>query len=786
MSYQRILALLPVWVGLASQSVVATDTTLTQEEIFARASPSVVTIHTFDARDRSLAQGSGVVTGAEEVATNCHVIRDATRIQVNHGEQRLTGRWSLMDRTRDLCLLSVPELGAPMVALRALDSVAVGEPVVAVGNPLGFGLAASRGLIVTIQAKQGETTLVTSAPVSPGSSGGGLFDLKGQLIGFTSAILGTGQNLNLVIPATALTKLRSDKQPPLPPPSTPAPEPRWLETIDQLWSKGDWQGVESHARQWTQAQPTSAFAHAALAAALTETKQYAEAANSVETALKLDPYLAVGWSRKAVILHAQGKLQEAEAALQRAAALIPGDAHPHDIRTKWLIHDKRYAEAREEARQALRLATGTPHRWSTLGMIEDALGHHEAAAQAYRVALRQNQHDADTQHRLAQSLAKLGRTEAAKATLGQRSAAQAEADTWVTIGGAELVRERLGPAQDAYRKAIALAPEHPLAWNGLGVALMRMNRTTDAEQAFDRAVSLNPGNAEALANRASARSALGHPGAIADAKRAVTLAPQDAFPWRVYGLVHFQANKHQEAITGYSKLDELKQASADDLTSLGESLAATGRVPDALAALRRAEQGAPKLVRPLITMAKVLGNAGDITAALDYLTRAIDIEPSNAVAWSSKGYALIRLGRLGEAVQVLETAVRLAPDSANAWINLGNAQLNSGNLGRAIEALEKAIALNPNAMDGHLYLAQSYLNARQPNKARTHSAIVVARLPDQPAGLAILTMAYLIEGDAQHALAHYARLRTIHPGTAKAVKAQAVSARLALATRLPD
>ncbi|EXI85659.1 MAG: putative serine protease HtrA [Candidatus Accumulibacter regalis] len=783
----------------ASLFSTATAADLSPEQLFAMVSPAVVSVRAVDDQGGELAQGSGVVVGPEQVATNCHVVRDATQIRIEAGTQALVGRWTRVDGQRDVCLLTVDGLKAKPVALRSSDSLQVGERVLAVGNPLGFGLAASSGLLVG--KHDGDKTLLTSAAISPGSSGGGLFDGQGRLIGFTTAILGTGQNLNLVLSADGVDRLSAQGQPPPAAPAIPSPEPRWRDEATALVSKSDWPALAAHARRWLQAQPTSALAYIYLAQALDQSGRHQEAAAAAEESLRLDPYSSTGWTQKAVLAKARGDHDAAEAALVRAIELRPSNATPRRIRADWLFAARRFGEARVEAQAATRFAAGEPSAWSRLGAIEDALGQHADAAHAYRIALRLDQQNDEIRQQLAQALAKQGKSEDARrgvsaprtgaADAGDAPAnANSEAATWRTIGFSELERKRYGPAQDAFRKALQLAPEAPDApgaWNGLGTALTHLNRLAEAEQAYDEALRRAPKNAEARANRASVRSTLGQQAAaLEDIRQATSEAPLNANVWRIFGAISLNAKNYPDAVAAFSQLDALQQATPDDLVSLGESLAAVGRLADGLSVLRRAEAAKPQPPRLPLSMAKVLGESGDVTAALPYIELAIAAQPSSPEAWSSKGYALMRLGRLPEARDALETTVRLAPELVNGWINLGQVQLRSGNLARAIEALEKAIALKPDALDGRLYLAQSYLGARLSAKAREQASVVLARLPDQPGGLSILTMSYLLEGNAAAAAGSYARLKASNPTAALAMKAQAQRAGLSAAAQLTD
>ncbi len=138
------------------------------DEVFATVRSSIVTITTLDERNQPEGAGSGVVISPSRVVTNCHVVNEANSIQILAGEKKLSAKLVAGDLKRDICLLHVPELSAPAATFRASDDLQKGESVYAVGNPLGFGLSVSAGLISTLSRKNGETKIFTSAPISPG------------------------------------------------------------------------------------------------------------------------------------------------------------------------------------------------------------------------------------------------------------------------------------------------------------------------------------------------------------------------------------------------------------------------------------------------------------------------------------------------------------------------------------------------------------------------------------------------------------------------------------------
>ena len=116
---------------------------------------------------------------------------------------------------RDLCLLFVDELPAPPAAqavrLGAAKALSVGEEVYAVGAPAGLELSLSRGIVSQLRGAFGKRSaplVQTDAAISPGSSGGGLFNQVGELVGLTT-FKWRGESLNFALPAEWIEELRA-------------------------------------------------------------------------------------------------------------------------------------------------------------------------------------------------------------------------------------------------------------------------------------------------------------------------------------------------------------------------------------------------------------------------------------------------------------------------------------------------------------------------------------------------------------------------------------------------
>lgn len=179
---------------------------LTPAQVYAKVARLVVVVEAQDAQGRRRAQGSGVVVGAGEIVTNCHVALRAEKVVVRSGGTKYDATRRYSDEQRDLCQLQVPALHVSTMPL-LFANASPGDHVFAIGAPQGLELTLSDGLISGLREINGVSVLQTTAPISPGSSGGGLFNDAGLLVGITTFQLGSGQNLNFAVPARSISEL---------------------------------------------------------------------------------------------------------------------------------------------------------------------------------------------------------------------------------------------------------------------------------------------------------------------------------------------------------------------------------------------------------------------------------------------------------------------------------------------------------------------------------------------------------------------------------------------------
>lgn len=177
-----------------------TDRTLTKTPVSLAAETakrSVVGINNYQADTKGAirlsSSGSGVIIHEKYILTNYHVVKDAAKItaydQTQKSEQTLT--LSAFDSDLDIAILYTENLNTPPASIGNSDAITTGEWALCIGNPIGrqftgtvtLGIISSPNRIIPLSGEDHQTMIQTDAKINAGNSGGGLFNIKGQLIG---------------------------------------------------------------------------------------------------------------------------------------------------------------------------------------------------------------------------------------------------------------------------------------------------------------------------------------------------------------------------------------------------------------------------------------------------------------------------------------------------------------------------------------------------------------------------------------------------------------------------
>ena len=211
----------------------SSGSSLTTEQVADLVSPSVVVITTeqvvysqwswYGQNQVESGAGSGVIISSDGYILTCaHVVDGASTITVTIGDKDYTATLVGEDTTSDIAVIKIDADGLTPATVGNSDSLKVGQSVMAVGNPLGeLGGTVTGGMIsalnrsVTIQGSSSVNTMSLiqmDASVSPGNSGGGLFNMNGELVGIVNAKSSSSdaEGLGFAIPINDAIKVAQD------------------------------------------------------------------------------------------------------------------------------------------------------------------------------------------------------------------------------------------------------------------------------------------------------------------------------------------------------------------------------------------------------------------------------------------------------------------------------------------------------------------------------------------------------------------------------------------------
>ena len=337
----------------------------------------------------SFRQGSGVVVGPGLVATNAHVTAGAVTVSVSSGSQTWLVQSRKDDLHRDLSVLMVPGLPLPGVSM-APGAPTVGQPVTAIGFPSGQGPKPSIGKITGLWVYLGAEVLQSNAITAPGSSGGGLFDECGRLLGLTTFIFTNSATIHFSMPVRWIRDLIGDPEA-TSVPTLIATDLQIPGFIDILASNPVNQPAwDAFTRAWVKSSPADPDAWFAYANSLEPSREPGRIHERIEAynrSLTLRNGSPKVWNNLGASLQLLNRFRESEAAFRRAL-----DLNPH-YEMAWLnlgallLEVRRHAEAAAALARGLELQPDNAEGWERLGETQMNLSRPSEAVRHYRTAL---------------------------------------------------------------------------------------------------------------------------------------------------------------------------------------------------------------------------------------------------------------------------------------------------------------------------------------------------------------------------------------------------------------
>lgn len=347
---------------------------------------------------------------------------------------------------------------------------------------------------------------------------------------------------------------------------------------------------------------------------------------------------------RAVALHGQGRLADAERLYQHVLARRPRNATALHHLGVLRCQQSRYEEGARSIRAALNIEPKLPDAHFNLGLALQRLNLPAEAIAAFDGALALTPRNAAARYQRAMLVARLGQREAD---------ALAEFETVLSIEpahhDAQLARgvmlgklERHAEAHDVFQNVLKAWPADLRAWNYLGITLMRLERPAAALQAFEQAAVLRSADAEIWTNRARALNKL---------------------------------ERSKEAYESCERALRLRPDFPDALVNQSLSLAQMRRYEEAVRLLDLALKLNPRDDVAHYNRGNALGELGRHREAIESYDRALEIKPDYPEALYNRGNQLRINNELDKAIDSYERALALRPDHRYAFGNLAYCEL---------------------------------------------------------------------------------------------------------------
>lgn len=399
-------------------------------DIIKKIEPSIIVVLTYDQDGKLLGQGSGFfINERGEAITSRHVLEGSVRAEVKTIDGKIYPITKIIAEDQDSDIIKIGAIIPEDLInfLKISPSLPeVGERVVVIGSPLGLEQTVSDGIVSAIRRIPIFGRIIQiSAPISPGSSGSPVINLKGEVIGVATFQMVEGQNLNFAIPSKRILELGSEtpqnlsewgnlhSKQTLPPAKqfytsgvslmltkkyTKAianfeqaiqEEPQFAEAYfnigychDEL---GEHQKAVTAFKKAIQLKPDFVEAHYNLGIAFDELKQYKDSIGAYSRAAELKPDFFEAFFNLGVALGKENRHQEAVNAFKEAIRISPDDAEAHLNLGIAYSHLNLYQEALEALKQAIRINPDDPQAHFSIGIVYLSLDDRNSALQEYKI-----------------------------------------------------------------------------------------------------------------------------------------------------------------------------------------------------------------------------------------------------------------------------------------------------------------------------------------------------------------------------------------------------------------
>jgi tetratricopeptide (TPR) repeat protein len=395
-----------------------------------------------------------------------------------------------------------------------------------------------------------------------------------------------------------------------------------------------------------------------------------------------------GWYNLGFYQYHQKDFAEAIQSLQKAVKIKPESKEAWTTLGKALYAEKYYEKAIIAFQKALKILPTTHEAWHGIGLAQASLQQNTKALEAFKKAIECKPDFRQGLHDLGRFYYQIGNYRMAFETY-----IKAVKDDYTSPNVLAIWQD----AEKTCLKMLEKEPQDDHVWQVLGLAYQAMNEKTKAEEALQKSITLNPHNWSAWFTLSVILIEKGdHIKASIFAQKAKELRPESASTWANMASLYMGLKEYPQAIEALEKQISLEKNDEYHiwLTMLASYLKMNN--------IGKADEYAQKIMTIFprdestwYTMGRMYYDAKEYTKALDIFEKIRHKIPAIYWAWHSVGYTLEALQRREEGIAFYEKALALCPFYFEAWSSLGAAYLHIKDLEKGENALLKAQALKP-------------------------------------------------------------------------------------------
>jgi S1-C subfamily serine protease/Flp pilus assembly protein TadD len=322
-------------------------------QLVKRTLPAVVTIMGFNEQGKVSSSGSGFfINGQGHLITNYHVIRSMAhaKVKTRDGKTYPMSTILAVDKYADLalCQVDIPA-GSPNFLTVSREVPEVGERIIVIGSPQLLEQTVSEGIVSAIRTDthKGQAIQMT-APISGGSSGGPVLNLKGEVVGVSTFFRVGGQNLNFAIPGHRIIALTPGPGKPLTEYYSPPRQEKAKKAYAQgkrLFEAKDYRKALEAFREAVKEDPQYASAYNYLGLTYKKLGLYDEAAQAYVKAIQLKPQNYIFLFNLGMLMYAANSPDNAVTAFKKAIEIKPEDADCHYMLGKTYVQQGNLQES---------------------------------------------------------------------------------------------------------------------------------------------------------------------------------------------------------------------------------------------------------------------------------------------------------------------------------------------------------------------------------------------------------------------------------------------------------